>query len=188
VFVYLTANHPPSGLAVRTPNGCGFVGNPAVWNIPGDSARETLSRVEAGELTWGMMFWIPLMAGADDEKVIDRWRRLLDDKVPEKSRGDVVYIALVFAEFVGRRLLWNRVREGVAMTESAVVNEFIQEGEMRGIRDSLLRAIRFRFPAILTPDVERAIADQPSLDLLREWDEAIFTVNTAEEFLAVLRP
>lgn len=187
VFVYLTANHPLSGLAVRTPTGCGFVGNPAVWNIPGDSARETLSRVEAGEFPWGAMFWIPLMAGGDEENVVADWLRLRDKMVPERRRADVVSVALTFAELTGQRRSWERVMEGVTMTESALWNEIIQTGAMRELRKSLLRAIRFRFPAILTPDVERAIADQPNLDLLREWDEAIFTVNTAEEFLAVLR-
>jgi hypothetical protein len=51
----------------------------------------------------------------------------------------------------------------------------------------LLEVIRFRFPEILTPDVERAIADVPSLALLDEWRAAAFSSKTADDFLAVLR-
>ncbi len=187
VFVHLTPNQPPSGVAVRTPTGRGFSGDPVVWDVPGDSAAETLARVASDEASWGAMFWIPLMPGADEADIIAEWKRLLDEKVPESSRGDVKYIAEVFAELAGRWTAWNRVVGGVTMTESAVANRMIELGEMRMGRESLLRAIRFRFPEIVTPDVERAIADQPSLPLLREWNEAVFTVNTADEFLAILR-
>jgi len=73
------------------------------------------------------------------------------------------------------------------MTESALANELIEQGEMRGLRESLLRFLRGRFPAILSPEVRRAIADQPSLALMRDWLDAAATSNTADEFLAVLR-
>jgi hypothetical protein len=77
---------------------------------------------------------------------------------------------------------------GVDMTESAVINEYIELGELRAMRSTLLRLVRLRFPAILTPDVERAIADQPSLPLMKTWLDAAFDPNaTAESFLAVLR-
>ena len=74
------------------------------------------------------------------------------------------------------------------MTESTVVNEIIELGALRMARKDLLRLVRLRFPALLTPDVERAIADQPSLALMQTWLDAAFDPGTtAESFLAVLR-
>jgi hypothetical protein len=74
------------------------------------------------------------------------------------------------------------------MTESTIVNRLIEMGEMRMGRETLLRLVKLRFPEILTPDVERAIADQPSLDVMNTWRTAAFDPNTtAETFLAVLR-
>jgi len=73
------------------------------------------------------------------------------------------------------------------MTESAVVNEILEQGEVKGLREALLLVIQGRFPTMMTPDVKRAIADQPSLALLRQWLAAAGTATTADDFLAVLR-
>ena len=73
------------------------------------------------------------------------------------------------------------------MTESPLANELIDLVQMRVARMNLTRVIRLRFPELLTPDVERAIADQPNLALMLEWLDAAFTVPTAADLLAVLR-
>lgn len=77
--------------------------------------------------------------------------------------------------------------DDLGRTESPFWNEVIAQATLQEAREGLLEALRFRFPEVLTPDAERAIADQPSLPLLRDWRRAVFTVNTADEFLAVLR-
>jgi hypothetical protein len=88
----------------------------------------------------------------------------------------------------GRLPVWDRVVQGVDMTESAVVNEIIELAELRARREDLLRLVRLRFPTILNADVERAIAAQPNLALLTTWLDAAFDpAVTAESFLAVLR-
>jgi hypothetical protein len=60
-------------------------------------------------------------------------------------------------------------------------------GEIRATRRALLRVIRLRFPEVLTPDVERAISDQPSVQLMNAWLDTACDSKTAEEFLAILR-
>jgi hypothetical protein len=129
------------------------------------------------------------MTGAEKDEVIEQWRRLLDDKdkVPQKSRADVAFVASQLAELAGRWIAWNRVIGEPEMTESAIANRMIEIGEMRKARAVLVEVIRFRFPEVLTPDVERAIADVPSLALLDEWRAAAFSSKTADDFLAVLR-
>ncbi len=187
VFVYLTGKCPTNAVAIRTPTGCGFQCDPALWEVGEDSAEQTLAKVEADELPWGALFWVSLMKGADKEGPIGLWRRLLDEKVPRRSRADVAYVASLFAELTGRWVAWNRVVGDVNMTESVIANSMIELGQMRATRATLLEFIKGRFPEALTTDVERAIADQPSLDLLREWVAAAARARTAEEFLEVLR-
>ena len=159
------------------------------WTVAADSALETLDKVKSGEFSWGDLFWIALMLGAEDEvKVVEPWLSLVEEKVPPRSKPEVLYIALMFAELAGRRLVWNRVVKGVDMTESAVANEMIELGALRIAREGLSGIIRLRFPALLTPDMERAIADQPNLALMRTWLKvALDPATTAESFLAVLR-
>jgi hypothetical protein len=91
-----------------------------------------------------------------------------------------------FADLAGNWIAWNRVIGEVEVTESAIANRMIEIGMIRGARRSLLQLIRFRFPRALTPVVERAIADQPSLPVLEAWLDAAFTVGTAEDFLNAL--
>src|SRR5262249_38565572 len=66
-------------------------------------------------------------------------------------------------------------------------NELIEMGQMEMARTDLIRVIRLRFPDLLTPDVEQAVADQPSLPLMKTWLDAAFEAKTADDFLAVLR-
>jgi hypothetical protein len=73
------------------------------------------------------------------------------------------------------------------MTESAFINELIEEDRLNTFREALRQVIKGRFPTAVTPDVERAIADQPSLALLEDWLDAACTAQTGEEVLAVLR-
>jgi hypothetical protein len=175
-------------VSVRTPSGHGFTGKPVEWEVAKDSAPETLGKVKSGEFSWGALFWVALMRGGDEEKVVEEWLALVEDKVPDKFKPDVLYIASVFAELADRLLAWNRVVQGDAMTESVVANRMIELGELRRGRDDLLQLVRLRFPAILTPDVERAIIDQPSLALTKSWLAVAFDPQTtAESFLAVLR-
>jgi hypothetical protein len=187
VFIYLAGSCPRSEVSVQTPSGHGFVGKPPVWEVANDSAAETLARVASGEYPWGALFWTVLMPGAEEDVVIDLWRRLRDDKVPPKHRGDVTNLTLVFADLVGRHLAWERVKEEVKMTESPYANSLTAEARLNERRESLREVIRARFPEALTPDVERAIAAQPSLTLLRDWLTAAAAARAPEDFLAALR-
>ena len=54
-------------------------------------------------------------------------------------------------------------------------------------RENLIRLLRKRFPAALTPDVVAAINAQPGLEMLHEWFDAALTAFSPEEFVGVLR-
>src|SRR4051794_4358715 len=113
------------------------------------------------------------MAGGDSEAVIARWKERALAVEDRRRRGELGKIALVFAELVGRYAAWKRGLEGFDMTESKVVNEWIEEAvqqaQIKEARENLLRILRRRFPSVLTEDVLGTVNAQSSLDLLHDW-------------------
>ncbi|MBY0228152.1 MAG: hypothetical protein K2W96_02610 [Gemmataceae bacterium] len=129
--------------------------------------------VELGGVSWGELFWVPLMDDGAEGQVIRRWLGLVDRLAPTpKAKADLKGIALVFAGLVGKGPEWRRVMGASLYTESEVVNEWIDHGLLKATRDNLGELIQEQMPEAWTPDVQKAIADQPSLALLRQWFRA----------------
>ncbi len=191
-LVYLQGRCPEAVLDMTLPGGFGTRHAPLVWNIAEDNAPATLEAVADGRLSWGMLFWVPLMAEGQQDAVIARWREVVTDKVPEpRTRGNLVGIALVFAELAGRRAEWERGLEGFEMTESQVVNEWINKGKAEGKLEerqrNLLRTLTIRFPGAVTDEIIRLVNRQDSLSLLDDWAQAALQTSTIEQFLDVLK-
>ena len=191
-LVYLCDRCPDDTLDMRFPDGSGTLHAPRVWNIAEDDAVTMVEAVAAGSQSWGMLFWVPLMARGGEEAVIARWKEVVSSVVGVRSRrGDLAGIALVFAELVGRRIVWKRALEGFDVTESQVVNEWIAQGETRGVvntrRQDVLELLAERFPGAVPGDVVRLIEQQDSPELLHDWFRAAMRASTFEAFLAVLK-
>jgi len=60
-FVYLTGACPERTLDMRTPNGQGLRNEALVWDVAGDNALTTVEAVASGAMSWGMLFWMPLI-------------------------------------------------------------------------------------------------------------------------------
>ena len=77
------------------------------------------------------------------------------------------------------------------MTESMIVNEWIRQGEVRGLlsanRQTLLRILERKFAGVIPSEVARVINQQESLELLGLWIDEAISANSLEEFTAVLR-
>jgi hypothetical protein len=190
-LIYLRGQCPDATLNVTLPEGFGTRHTPLIWNVEADSADTTLTAVASGQVSWGMLFWVPLMAGGADAALLARWKELAATVEGGRRRGDLGKIALIFAELVGRYAAWEKALEGLDMTESMVVNSWIKEAcEQNSLekgREYLIRVLRRRFPTVLTDDVLKAINEQPSLDLLNNWFEVALSAFSADEFLAALR-
>lgn len=124
-LVYLQGRCPESALDMRLPEGFGTQHTALVWNIEEDIADAMLNSLDAGQTSWGVLFWVPLMAGGADEAVIVRWKERVLAIKDRRRRGDLGQIALVFAELAGRYAAWERGLEGFDMTESNVVNRWV---------------------------------------------------------------
>ncbi len=191
-LVYLRDRCPADTLDMRLPDGSGTRHAPRVWNVAEDDATSALDAVAAGSVSWGTLFWVPLMAGADDDAIAQRWKDVVTNGVGDRSRrGNLAVVALVFAELAGRAIIWNRALEDFDMTESQVVNEWISKGVLKGQltegRQLLSKLLNKRFPGAVPPEVAQLIGEQESLDLLNHWFDAAASAATYDEFVVVLK-
>jgi hypothetical protein len=192
MIVYLRGRCPVDVLDMTTPDGMGTRHAPLVWNVEGDDAAGTVEAVANGVLSPGMLFWVPLMTGANQDSLVDRWNEVSSATIPDRSkRGDLASVAMVFAELAGRVPEWRRGLEGFEMTESMIVNEWIRQGEVRGLlsanRQTLLRILERKFAGVIPSEVARVINQQESLELLVLWIDEAISANSIDEFTAVLR-
>ncbi len=191
-LVYLQGRCPDDVLDMTLPGGFGTRHAPLIWNVGADGATATLEAVASGQASWGVLFWVPLMAGGKEAAVIARWKEVVLQTVADRrTRGNVAGIALVFAELVGQRAEWNRGLEGFEMTESQVVNEWMSQGEARGKlterRQNLLKLLAKRFPGAVPDDLVRVINEQESFDILGHWFDAAAEASTFHQFLDVVK-
>jgi hypothetical protein len=161
-----------------------------VWNVSNDSAVAALDELEAGQISWGILFWIPLMKGAGERELVRRWRGLTG-RVPASELGNLRVAVLWFAELAGHRRVWGEELEDWTVTESPLLNSWIQQAEDRTRleqgREWLVAFLQARFPADLAPDVIEAINQQPSASLLSSWYKSALAAQSYADFLAVLR-
>jgi len=191
-LVYLVGGCPASLLDMTLPSGAGTRHETLVWAVALDDAAATVEAVAAGELSWGMLFWVPLMAGAGDATLIERWGEVLALVVPERRRGEVLTIALTFAELSRRVPEWRRGMTDIELTESEVVNDWLRRGNERGTlrerRRMLLDLLDMRFPGQLDPEYRRMVEEQESLPMLQSWFRAAAGPgSTFETVLVALR-
>lgn len=184
-LVYLRDRCPAAVLDMCLPDGSGTRHAPRVWNVTDDNAADALDAVAAGTVSWGMLFWVPLMAGADHEAIIARWQELVTGRVQDRiRRNDLALVALVFAELAGRRIVWKRALEDFDMTESQVVNELIEKMELRKEQQLLLRLLNKRFPGAVPAGITKLVNEQEDLDLLNHWFDAAASAATFDQFMA----
>ena len=192
MLVYLRGRCPSALLDMTLPDGTGTRHAPLVWNVMDEDAALTLEAVASGRTSAGMLFWVPLMAGADAGETISRWKALATDSIKDqRRRGDLASIAMVFAELAGRVPEWQRGLEGFEMTESKIVNEWIRQGEVKGLlaqgRQKLLRLVERKFTGLVPDNVVSLINQQDSLDVLDLWFDEAISAQSIEDFLAALR-
>jgi hypothetical protein len=190
-LVYLRGRCPQTVLDMTLPNGAGTRHAPLVWNVEEDGAGPSLTVVTAVPATWGLLFWIPLMHGGGEVDTIARWKELAGALPDRRARGDLGRIALTFAELGGCFAAWETALEGWDMTESKVVNRWMDEARrderLKASRQHLLELAQGRFPGAIPAEVVDLIGRQDSAEMLEEWFRAAISAPSAEQFLSVVR-
>jgi hypothetical protein len=189
-LIYLVGQCPNEVLDMTLPGGFGTRHVPLVWNVAETDASKAMEEFAPGLTTWGILFWVPLMRGGDDPTIIARWKELMQSLTNRHHRDELLEIALVFAELAGCYLAWEKGLEEV-MTESAVVNRWLEQGENKGElktkRADVLFALGKRFPGKVTDEIRSVINSQDSIELLQHWHEAAFDASSIEDFIRALR-
>src|SRR5262249_19654889 len=127
-MVHLTGEADPRQMDMRTPAGSGLLHRPLLWDVARDNATEILAKAEAGVTPWAMLAWMPLMSGAGEEIIVQRWRDVLEKAVPEgRRRSDLRWAALLFSELARIQPTWERGLKESIMGESQVANALRRE-------------------------------------------------------------
>jgi hypothetical protein len=104
------------------------------WNLETESAADLLGKIETAVHSRGLLPWIPLMTGADEAGIVERWKRVAEAEPDTRRRSEYAGLAKVFADAAGRKELWVDSLERWNMRESSVVNGWIEEGRVEGHR------------------------------------------------------
>jgi hypothetical protein len=189
-LVYLKGTCPEPVLDMTIGEGFGTRHAPLLWEVEKDDAEAALTAVAEGKASWGLLFWVALMTGADKKGIIGRWRELVSDptRVPSPwMRQNLVGIALVFAELAGRYLLWERELEGWDVVESQVANRWRALGELTRSRTWLVRLLQTKYPAEFNDEVKHLVEQQTDLALLNQWFEFALEAPNFEQFVRQLK-
>src|SRR4051794_40430385 len=84
-LVYLKGACPKSVLDMTSKSGVGTRHQAFVWEVARDDAAEALQAVASGAASWGLLHWVALMTGADQEGIIREWLALVNAKVSDSQ-------------------------------------------------------------------------------------------------------
>jgi hypothetical protein len=191
-LVYLKGACPEAVLDMSLEGGFGTRHAPLLWEVEKDNAEAALVAVTERKASWGLLFWIALMTGADKESIITRWREMVSDPqvvASREMRQALVVVALELAELAGRFLAWEHGLEDMDMGtgESIVGNRLRAQGDLRRSRAWLLRLLQKKYPGSITAEVEQMVEQQSDLSLLNQWFETALEKDTFEGFVKDLK-
>lgn len=191
-LVYLTGTCPACVIAWTLPTQVGTRHEALVWNVAHDEATAALATVRVAPTQWGLLYWVPLMRGAEAPEVVAERGRLLTELVPStEHRGNLRGIALVFAELAKRLPVWERGLGEMTMTESTLVNRWMSQAESRAelrmMRQNLIYLLELRFPTARIEAIAKMIETQDDLNLLQRWFAIIAQCKCVDELIQSLR-
>jgi hypothetical protein len=131
--------------------------------------------------------WVALMRGSGEPATIEEWKRLADLEPDPRVRLDYAVDALLFAELSDVWKQWKQALEGWNVRVSQQVLEWQNEGELKGRRAALLRALEKRGKGPVPSDLAEAIQATEDMDLLSRWFDAALEANTLDDFRAAVK-
>jgi hypothetical protein len=188
--VNLTGGEQADVLEDRPPDtgDLGLLARYRVRTLANESAEALLAQAQADEQLRPMLVWCPLMQGTDTAKFVGRWRDEVEQERDERLQGDIVGLALVFAELSRRDKLWRRGLEGINVERSQVVLEWEQRGELRGelreCRRNLLELLEVKFAESLPAELRQKVEAEEDLAILRSWFHSAATAASLESLRA----
>lgn len=145
-------------------------------NLAAESAADLLGKIERGERSRALLPWLPLMTGADDAGMIERWKTAADAEPDTRLRSDYGGLAEVLSQVADRWDLWaNGLKEWNVIKSKSVERwraEGRVEGEAKGRVEALVASVtsvlEARFKAVPV-DLGDKLKVTTDADALRSW-------------------
>lgn len=147
-----------------------------------EDAAATLDAIAAGTVARCLLPWIPLMRGAGEAAIIEKWKELAAAEADVNYRADCGYMAWTFAGLTNHFNLWDQGLKGWNMIEWPVFRRV----RVETTREDLLRALRLRYPTPIAPELAETIKASTDLDELRRWFDAACTAPDLNAFRAAI--
>ena len=109
------------------------------------------------------------MRDGGEPAVIERWKELVKAVPEARQRGDLMEIALVFAELIPELVNWQRHLEGWEVRESQYLKSFEAKGEVHGRRAFLLEGLRLKLGSPVPEPIRLAIEGTNDLNTIERW-------------------
>jgi hypothetical protein len=120
-------------------------------------------------------------------QTIERWKQLAGREPDVEKRALYRSFALEFAELIPELVNWQRGLEGWEMRESQYSKSIETRGEVRARRSDLLTGLGLKLGGTVPEPIRLAIEGTNDLPTLDRWFRALFTVNSWDEFQAVMK-
>ncbi len=153
---------------------------PLELNLATLDASGLLEQIAGGTAPRELLAFIPLLQGAEQDGIIQRWRKIVDLETDLHRQGDYS-LALVFAERVNRFDVWQNAMEGLSMIESPLIAQLLAEADSKAKAEMLLRAIQKRRWE-LPEEISVAIRACTDGEQLGRWFDVALDAQTLEQF------
>lgn len=164
------------------------------WCLEAKDARETLARIERGELGRTILIWVVLMKGGDDPSLIPIWVKLLQMEPSSPRRAEIAGLALVFASWRGLQKIWGPTLEGFDVDQIPIVREWkdaarregLDKGVQQAHRHDIRTVVQVRFEEDLPPDLDNALQQMEDAATLEQWFRLSLKTPTLADFRAAI--
>jgi hypothetical protein len=122
---------PPAPQAEQQPIGV----KSRFWvrNVREEQAGQILEQIAEGKIALCILVWVPLMAGGDDPRVLQRWQEVALLQKEPHLLADFVVLALVFADLAGRGDAWSAALKEFNVNDSRIAQQWEDRGIEKGL-------------------------------------------------------
>ena len=146
-----TPESAPASCAYRfpTPDGLFWGGKVRERYLAAETAEQTLSRIEKGELRRTILAFIPLMQGAGEPGIITRWVAEANRETDARRRADLGGLAMTLAALKDWFAAWKEALKEWNVIESPYVLEIQAEARREATLKATLEAKREAVKTVL---------------------------------------